>query len=204
MMIQGVSIPEMINQSVTALTKPSIATFEQFEKRGGQREGLVYVGVAAAVSAIVALLFGVFTIGPVGGIIVGLFTGIVPLASYFIFSTVVYLFGSNQGGTGSRDEVFYTLALFIAPIQAVNGVIGNIPVLNCLAAPATLALGLYQIYLGYLATRSSMNLDQNKAIIAMVVAWVAQVAGMFLITLIMGLVLGVAGVAMPGVVPPTP
>jgi hypothetical protein len=38
----------------------------------------------------------------------------------------------------------------------------------------TCALGIYQSYLGYLAARSSMNLDQNKAIITVVAAIVAQ------------------------------
>jgi hypothetical protein len=41
MMIQGVSINEMISQSMTVLTKPSVQSFEQFERRGGQREALI-------------------------------------------------------------------------------------------------------------------------------------------------------------------
>ena len=116
MMIQGVSITEMVNQSVTVLTKPGVATFEQFEKRGGQREGLVYVGTAAVLGAVVSLLVGLFTIGPVGAIITAIFTAIIPVASYFLFSTLTYMIGSNQGGTGSREEVFYTLGRFL-PVQ---------------------------------------------------------------------------------------
>jgi hypothetical protein len=204
MMIQGVSIPEMVNQSVTVLTKPAIATFEQFEKRGGQREGVVYVAVAAAIAAAVSLLVGIFTLGFVGGVVTAIFTAILPVASYFLFSTLVHIIGSNQGGTGSRDEVFYTLALFVAPIQAINGVVSGIPLLGCLAAPATLALGLYQIYLGYLATRSSMNLDQNKAIITMVLAWIAQVIVTFIILAIMGVALAAVGVITPTALPTTP
>jgi hypothetical protein len=50
-----------------------------------------------------------------------------------------------------------------------------------LALPVTFALGIYQIYLGYLAARSSMNLDQNKAIITVIAAIVAQfVVGVFI------------------------
>ena len=47
MMIQGVSVGDMLNQSMTVLTKPSVQSFEQFEKRGGQREALIYVVIAA-------------------------------------------------------------------------------------------------------------------------------------------------------------
>jgi hypothetical protein len=174
MMIQGVSVGEMLNQSVTVLTKPSVQSFEQYERRGGQREGLVYVGAAAVLAGVVGGVFGLLTAG-VAGLISGLVAGIVlPLISYFVFAFLIFTIGKSQGGTGTQDEVFYTTSLYTAPILAVTGVIGAIPLLNCLFLPAQFILGLYQIYLGYLATRSSMNLDQNKAIITVVLAVIAM------------------------------
>src|SRR5262249_32592899 len=90
-----------------------------------------------------------------------------------------------QGGTGTQDEVFYTCALYTAPLLAIVGVVGAIPVIGCLFAPVSLVLGLYQIYLGYLAARASMNLDQNKAIISVVAAIVAQwIVAVFIISAI--------------------
>jgi hypothetical protein len=204
MMIQGVSIPEMVNQSVTVLTKPGIATFEQFEKRGGQREGIVYVAVAAAVAAAVALLVNLFTIGPVGGIVTGVFAFLLPVLAFFVSAFIIFKVGQSQGGTGSQDEVFYTIALFQAPILAVNGVLGNIPLLNCVAAPATLALSLYGVYLGYLAVRSSMNLDQNKAIITMVVAWIVQIILFAVVGGILAGILVAIGAVAPAAFPVTP
>jgi hypothetical protein len=172
-MIQGVNFSEMINQSIKVLTQPRIETFEQFEKHGGQREALTYVAVAAGLAGIVALIVGLFT--GIGGAIIALVGALVaPLLSFFIFAFVVNWMGKQQGGTGTQDEVFYSCALYTAPILAVTGIVGNIPVLGCLFAPVSLILGLYQIYLGYLATRSSMNLDQNKAIITVIVAIIAQ------------------------------
>jgi hypothetical protein len=195
MMIQGVSIGEMINQSMTVLTKPAVATFEQYERRGGQREGMTYVVTAAAISGIVSLLVSIFTLGNiVGAILVGVFAVVLPIVGYFVSSTVIHAFGTSQGGTGTKDEVFYTLSLFLAPILAINGVISNIPVLACLAAPVTLALGIYQIYLGYLSIRSSMNLDQNKAIITMIVSWIAQVVVLTILGVILGFLLVAVGV----------
>jgi hypothetical protein len=204
MMIQGVSIPEMVNQSVTVLTKPSVATFEQYERRGGQREGLIYVATAAAVGAVVSLLAGVFTMGVAGGIISGIAALALPVIGYFLSATLIHYVGTTQGGTGTKDEVFYTLSLFLAPILAINGAIGNIPFLSCLAFPAILALGIYQIYLGYLAVRSSMNLDQNKAIITMVVSWVAQVVVLGVLGGVMAGLLVAVGATMPGAIPPIP
>lgn len=174
MIVQGVSIGDMINQSMTVLTKPSVQTFEQFERRGGQREALIYVGVAAAVGGILAAIFGIFS-GGVAGAIGGLLFGLlIPIISFYISAFLIYTIGKAQGGTGTQDEVFYSVALYLAPILAINGVIGSNALFACLAFPISLLLGLYGIYLGYLAIRASMNLDQTKAIITMVVAFVAQ------------------------------
>lgn len=58
MMVQGVSIGEMLNQSIQVLTKPSVETFERFERHGGQREATIYIMLASAISAAVSLIFG--------------------------------------------------------------------------------------------------------------------------------------------------
>lgn len=198
MMVQGVSINEMISQSMKVLTKPAVATFEEFERAGGQREATIYVMVAAAISAVVSLLFGLLG-GIVAAILAGILGFILPVVGFYVFTFLVFYIGKQQGGTGSQDEVFYTMALFVAPIQAVTGVVSSIPLLNCLALPATFVLGIYQIYLGYLATRSSMNLDQNKAIITLVLAFIAQILIAGVIGVIFGVILAALGVASGGV-----
>jgi hypothetical protein len=194
MMIQGVSIGDMLNQSMTVLTKPSVESFERYERRGGQREALVYVGAAAALAGIVGALFGLVT-GGIIGLISGLVIGIVgPLLSYFVFSFLIYTIGKSQGGTGTQDEVFYTTSLYTAPILAVTGIVNAIPLLGCLLLPVTFILGLYQLYLGYLATRSSMNLDQNKAIITVILSIIAMwIAGAILTFVLAAVGLGAAG-----------
>jgi hypothetical protein len=195
MMVQGVSISEMLNQSTTVLTKPSVQSFEQFEKRGGTREAIVYIVVAAAIAGIAGLLFGL--LGGISGAILGLLGGILrPLLSFFVFAYVLYFVGKQQGGTGTQDEVFYTCALYTAPLLAITGVVGAIPLLNCLFAPVSLVLGIYQIYLGYLAARSSMNLDQNKAIISVVAAILAMwIVGIVIVGGILAAMFGAAALS---------
>jgi hypothetical protein len=193
MIVQGVSISEMLNQSVTVLTKPGVATFEQFERRGGQREALTYVVTAAAVAGIAALLFGLLG-GIVAAVLAGILAFILPVVGFFIFSFLVFTIGKNQGGTGTQDEVFYTNSLYAAPILAVTGAVGAIPILGCLAAPATLVLGIYQLYLGYLAARASMNLEQNKAIITIALAIVAQILIGFVIAAVFGAIGAMVGI----------
>lgn len=194
MMVQGVSINEMLNQSIQVLTKPSVETFERFERHGGQREATIYIMVAAAISAVAALVFGLLN-GIVAALIGAAFGFILPVIGFYIFVFLVYFIGKQQGGTGTQDEVFYTMSLFVAPIQAVTGAVGAIPLLNCLALPVTLALGIYQVYLGYLGVRSSMNLDQNKAIITLVLAFIAQLIISIIVGAIFGVIFATFGVA---------
>jgi hypothetical protein len=196
MMIQGVSIGDMLNQSMTVLTKPSVQSFEQFERRGGMREAMIYVGLATALAAAAGLIFGL--VGGIGGAIAGLLTAVLRvLIGYFVFSYALYFIGKQQGGTGTQDEVFYTTALYIAPIMAVTGVVGAIPFISCIFAPVSIALAIYSAYLGYLAARSSMNLDQNKAIISVVVA---VLASWFVSAILIGVVVAavVGGAALSG------
>ncbi|MGB3058506.1 MAG: Yip1 family protein [Anaerolineae bacterium] len=200
-MIQGVNFSEMISQSIKVLTQPRTETFEEFEKHGGQREALTYVGVAAGLAGVVAFIVGIFS-GPLVAIIALLGALIAPLLSFFVFAFVINWMGKQQGGTGTQDEVFYTCSLYTAPILAVTGIVGNIPVLGCLFAPVSLVLGLYQLYLGYLATRASMNLDQNKAIITVIVAIVAQ----WIVFAVIGVIVAAIAISMgvtTGAIPPS-
>ena len=175
------SLPEMISSSVAILTRPSIHTFEQYEKRGGMRDALIYVGAAALIAGLVSFVFGLLggISAAIGALIVALVGAIV---GFLVFAFAIYFMGRQQGGTGTQDEVLYTTALYAAPLGAITGVINAVPVLNCLLIPLTLAITIYQIYLGYLATRSSMNLDQTKAIITVVVAYLAY----FVVNLLLG------------------
>jgi Yip1 domain. len=185
MEVQGVRINELVSQSMVVITKPSVESFERFEKSGGKREALVYVLVAAALSGIVSAIFGLF--GGISGILLGLISGfVIPVVGFYVFAYVLNFMGKQRGGTGTEDEVFYTCALYTAPLQAINGIVSGIPFLGFLLSPILLIIGLYQCYLGYLASRSSMNLQQNDAIISVVVAIVVQ----FIVTLIVAGVLG--------------
>jgi hypothetical protein len=184
----------MLSQSITVLTKPSVASFEQYEKHGGMREAMIYVGVAAALSGIIGLVFGLLASNPIGGLLSGVLR---PLVGYFVFSFVLFYMGKQQGGTGTQDEVFYTTALYTAPLQAIGSIVGIVlagliiiapPVgvaLACLVVPIALVLAVYQAYLGYLAARSSMNLEQNKAIITVVVAFVVTLIANFILNAVL-------------------
>ncbi|WP_425146808.1 YIP1 family protein [Deinococcus sp.] len=166
------TVSNMFAQSVTVLSKPGVATFEQFERRGGTTEAYIYVVIGAVIAAVFGLLRG-----GVGGLLTGL---IGPLVGFAVFTYLVFLVGKQFfKGTGTYPEVAYTFALFYVPIGVVSAVVGIIPILGALVA---FILSLVNIYFGYLAVQSSMNIrDQGSAILTLVLSWV----GLFIITLIL-------------------
>ena len=139
-------------------------------------------------------------ISGVVGLLLGLRFGILPavatlitaaigtLVGFFIFAYALYYIGKQQGGTGTLDEVFYTCALYVVPLQAVGGLLGAAR-LGGIGGLIGLLLAIYQAYLGYLAARSSMNLDQNKAIITIVLAIIASILAGIVVGIVLGLLL---------------
>lgn len=190
-------ISAMLNESIAVLTKPSIETFEEVEKNGTKQDAMQYVFVAAGIAAVagallqwvIALLGDASLISIIGALIGGFVT---PVAGFYIFAYLVHLIGKQQGGTGTEDEVFYTIALYTAPLLAINGVVSSIPFLNCLALPLLLLVLLYQIYLTYLAVRASMNIESTPAIITIVVAWVIQFIALMVIGGLLSMLFGLA------------
>lgn len=160
------SISEMVGQSLEIVSRPSVSTFERFERRGTATQALAYVGIVAAVSG----LFGL------GNGLDGLLTNVLgTLAGFFAFTGLVYLVGRQQGGSGSFDEVAYSFSLFYVPIAlaltALNFLLA-ITIIGLLLVPlALLAAVVAQVYFAYLAVQSSMNLtDRAKVILTLVVA----------------------------------
>lgn len=181
------SVSDMINSSIVVVTKPSVSTFEMFERRGNLTSALIYVGLGAIVTAILGAIAS--PAGIVGGILSGL---IGTILGFVIFTYAVFFIGKSQGGTGTYDEVAYSFSLFSVPLAVIGAVVGLIgrvlPLLGCLVGlPISLALLVAQIYFGYLAVQSSMNLrDSGKAIITLVVAAILSLIVTAIIAAIFG------------------
>ncbi|ADY27174.1 hypothetical protein Deipr_2043 (plasmid) [Deinococcus proteolyticus MRP] len=167
------SVGDEMQQSLAVLTRPSVRTFELFERKGGVNEALMYVLLASIVSAAVA---GLMAFMPWHADIspwvqfVNRLVGI-PI-QFAIFTGVVYWVGKQFfGGTGRYAEVAYTFALFFVPLSLLSSALGWIPVLGFFVS---LLISLALIYYGYLAVQSSMNIRQgaNPAITLLVAALV--------------------------------
>lgn len=181
------SLNEMVTQSRDVLVNPSVPTFDRYERRGTMSNAAVYIGIAAVISTVLGLIGALLPGLPnvsVGGVLGSLLTA---LTQFFVFTGMVYFLGKNMyGGSGTWDEVAYTFSLFIAPLIVVGAAIGLIvslfawiPIINLLIGFAAALIGILllivQIYYGYLAVQSSMNLrDQTQAIIVLVLSFVAS------------------------------
>ncbi|ACO46837.1 YIP1 family protein [Deinococcus deserti] len=166
------TVSDMFAQSSAVLARPSPATFERFERRGGTRQALVYVGLAAAVSAIIAAVFAIFhtDVTVIGQLVTRLI--LIP-AQFLIFTGAVYLIGRKLfKGTGTYPEVAYTFTLFFVPLSILGTLIGIVPVLGWLIG---LLISLVMVAFGYVAVQSSMNLrDQGSAVMTLVLAGMAH------------------------------
>jgi len=171
----GSNLSIMFSQSIEVLKKPSIATFERFERGGTVMDAGIYVAVTAAIAGIFGL------IGGVNGFIAGILG---TLAGFFAFSYIVYYLGKQRGGTGTFDEVAYTFSLFWVPIWLAVAVLTFllvITIIGIIFLPLLLLAAVAaSVYFAYLATQSSMNLTPASGlwtilILAGIGSWLASV-----------------------------
>lgn len=180
-MMQQVSIPEMLNQSVAIITNPSVGTFERYERHGNLTNAAVYVAIAAVITGVLNI---------VNGVGVAIASIILSVVGFFVFTGLIFYIGRQFfGGTGNWDEVAYTFSLFWAPLAVVGGVLSllsAVPILGFLAGLASLVVLVINCFFAYLAVQSSMNiLNQGNAIITLVGAFI----GMLILNFVVGLIL---------------
>lgn len=177
-MATGSSISDMLRQSRDVLTRPSVATFERYEKAGTLRDAIVYVALASAITG----LFGLT--GGLGGFVAGVLATIL---GFLIFTYLVYWLGKQRGGTGSLDEVAYSFALFWAPLSVLISLVTLVLILTLIGialVPLVALAGLaLDVYFAYLATQASMNLQAGGQTWAVLVF---AALGAFLLNLIVG------------------
>jgi hypothetical protein len=196
----------MINGSIAVLTRPSVSTFEEHEKNNLQWAIIysVIAGVInAIINAALAPLYAARVneqiadlraqadaaggsnefidqmiasleastepnfVGAILGALIGTAIG------FLIYTGLVYLLGRAFGGSGQFGELAYDLALFAAPLSVAGVLLNAIPFVGGIVG---FALGIYNIFLTYLAIQSGMNLDRNKAIYVMVILFVVGFA----------------------------
>lgn len=198
---------QMLNASRAVLLRPSVATFEEFE-RDDLGWALIYTAVAAAIAGVlsaIASLIGraaleqqlsgleqqlgdspalplIRSMAGGGGVVFSLIvTPIIAIIGFLISVGIVYLLGRAFKGTGTYGEMAFNTALYSAPLTVISALLNLIPFVGALAS---LALAIYQIYLYWLSIQAGMNLPGNKAL------WVILIP--ILVVVVLCCVLGAA------------
>ncbi len=175
------TLMNMVNQSIQVLSKPSVATFEQYENKGTLREAVIYVLAASIITGLLSLGSGL------GGFLNGIIGTII---GFLVFTYLVHYVGKSQGGTGSLDNVAYTFALFWAPINVLVAVVSLILIITLIGIfliPLLVIVALViNVYFAYLAVQSSMNLrESGKIWITLGVAFVGTLFASIVIAAIL-------------------
>jgi hypothetical protein len=160
------SISDMVNQSREVLTKRDITTFETYENRGGLKEAIIYMAIAAVITGLLGLT------GGMGGFITGILS---TLIGFLVFTYLVYLIGKQFSGTGTFDQVAYTFSLFYAPLSVLFSVLTFVLVITLIGIFFVPFVGILaiiaNIYFAYLAVQSSMNMrDSGKIWLTLILA----------------------------------
>jgi Yip1-like protein len=196
---------QMLNASRAVLLRPSVSTFEEYE-RNDLGWATIYVAISAVVAAILAAIsFALnrpyleqrmqdlqnqlngqplppFATTLMGGtsITAAILSGLLStLIAFFIWLGIIFLLGRAFGGTGSFGELAYDFALFWAPIAVIRGLIGVISIgpIAFIGGLIGLAVGLYNIYLSWLSIQSGMNLSGGKALWVILIPILVLVIG---------------------------
>jgi Yip1 domain len=170
----SVTFAEMVNQSVSVVSQPSVTTFERYEKRGTLRDAALLIAASSAIAGLLSFRSG--ALGMMAAVIVA-------LVGFFAFTYLVHFIAKQQGGTGTLDEVAYSFALFWAPL-AVAGAIATMLLGWALGTLIGLAQLAASVYFAYLAIQSSMNFgDSSKIWTTLVGAIIGYLAVFFALTL---------------------
>ena len=178
----------MVDRMMRAV-RADVTLYEEAEHRPElQQEAYTIVGIVAAISAVFALLGGLLAGDLMSGLITAVAAGVMSFVGYLIWSYLTYFIGTRVfNATATPGEVQRALGYAWTP-QILVQLLTLLPLIGaCLA----IVPGLWSLYLGFIASRQSLDLDNQKTLITVGLAFVAQ----FVLNLIVFSVLGLGGLA---------
>lgn len=184
----------MFNRMMRAV-QADVTLYEEAEHTPAlQQEAYTIVGIVAAINAIFGFLGGLITsAGFVAALMNGLAAGFLAFAGYLLWSFLIHYVGTSVfKGTGDRGEVQRAVAYAWSP-QVLAAPLQLIP---CLGSFAMILVAVWSAYLGFVATRQSLDLDNQNAAITVGIAFLGYIVLSAIVFFIVGLVTaGLAGAA---------
>lgn len=171
---------------ISALTKPSVNTFEEIvnDPNASTSRGYRWVFLAGLVASALTSLISMVIIGfqgadspdtsgiaaLAGGSLLQLVcfapvAAVLSVIGLMISAGITQFFAGALGGTGSYSRLVYAFAAYAAPLSLVTGVVSPIPLVNCVAIP----LGLFGLVLNVIANKAVNQFSWERAIASSVI-----------------------------------
>lgn len=172
----------MVDRMVRA-TKGEIALYEEVEESTAlTQEAYTIVGIVAALNAVGLLVGGLLGGLGAGAILPAVVSGISVVVGYVIWAYGTFFVGTRFfGGQATPGEMMRAIGYAYTPLILV-GILGAIPILGCLSFIPY----LWSIYLGFVAVRQGLDLDNQKALLTVVIAFIP-------VAIIIGILASIAG-----------
>jgi hypothetical protein len=165
---------------VIGVLKLDVNTYEEIE---ADENATTEAAIVVSVVAIVGGLIGGGISAALGGSFLGSFltTLLNAYIGWVVWAAVTYFVGTNFfGGQATMGEMLRVIGYAQAP-----GILRIIPVCGSFVG------WIWSIATGFVAVRQGLDLDNGKAILTIVIGWVA----VFIVSVIIGIVLGALGLA---------
>ncbi|MFQ5399039.1 MAG: YIP1 family protein [Anaerolineae bacterium] len=163
-------------QRVIGILKLDVNTYEEIE---ADESATSQAAIVVAIVAIVGGLVGGGISAAMGGSFISSFLSqlIGAFVGWIVWSVVTYFVGTALfGGQATMGEMLRVLGFAQAP-----GILAVIPVCGAFVG------WIWSIACGFIAVRQGLDLDNTKALLTIVVGWIA----VFIVTLIIGGIFGV-------------
>jgi len=170
--------------------KADVHLFEEVERDETATQQAAIVVALAAISSAIGAAVGILLIrgtlppgspatgGPVGIFIitlVGAFLG------WIIWSYVAYFVGTRMfGGTATPGELLRCVGFAQTP-----GIVGILRLIPVIGGIIVLVVWIWSIYVGFVAVRQALDIDNTKAILTIIIGGIAA----FIIQAIIGVIL---------------
>ncbi len=142
---------------------------------GSSEELGVAVGSGASV-----LLIQLFCVVPV--------VVVFSVLGLMISAAIMQWIAGALGGTGTYAKLVYAFGAYVAPLTLISGLIGAIPIVNCLAFP----LGIYGIVLNVTAIKAVNQFGWGKAVASSLIIVVGVLVFVACATIVLLALLGPA------------
>ncbi len=176
-------LPRMIRAALL-----DVAFYNEVEADTSLNGQALLVVILAAIAGGLGSLLGRLG-GGLGSAVTGLiFVLVMTLLGYYLWAYLTLLIGTRLfGGTADLGEMLRVIGYANAP--NVLGIFSFIPILGGLIA---LLGSLWALVAGIIAVREALDFDTGKALLTVLIGWLV----VFIISLFIGGVLGVAGMGM--------